>query len=171
MNVRFGLVLLGALLGGQVHGRELPQSSACQAAIKALSDAEDALIAAGAASSAAASDEERQRSISAQLFPLRKRVADICLGGLTKSPSPSQHTWAAPPMPVRPPVALPRLPQPAIPPVTSTAPPRYEAPVTITTCNAAVCLGSDGSTMTRVGPTLVGPRGMCTKQGAVVICP
>lgn len=168
MNGRFSL-LLCIVLTGSLHAEELPKSTPCQAAMKALADAEDALIAAGAASSPSAADEERRRAVAARLFPQRKRVADACLGGLTTSPPPSQHTWAAPVMPVRPPVALPRPPQPVIPPVT--VPPRYEAPVTITTCNAAVCLGSDGSTMTRVGPTRIGPRGACTKQGAVVTCP
>ncbi len=49
--------------------------------------------------------------------------------------------------------------------------PRFEAPVTVSSCNAAVCIASDGSTLTRVGPNLVGPRGLCSVQGGFLRCP
>jgi len=41
----------------------------------------------------------------------------------------------------------------------------------VTHCSAAACFTSDGSTLIRVGPTLVGPRGACTVQGGFVRCP
>lgn len=164
------LVLLsGTLQAGAAPSDELPHSSACQTALRALDDAESALAAAGAASAAAAPpDGERQRAAAARLQPLRQRVADACLGGLTTSPPPSQRTWIAPPPP-RAAAQPPRLPPARLPdPVPL---PRPEAPITINHCNAATCLGSDGSTLTRVGPNLVGPRGVCTVQGVFLRCP
>lgn len=166
---RFGLVLFGAVACWAAAGaEELPRSPACRTALQALDQAEEAIAATAAASSATAPDRDRQRSVAARLQPLRQRVADACLGGLTTSPPPSQHTWAAP-VPARPGAAVPRVAMPATPPVT--VPPRVEAPVTVSNCNAATCLGSDGSTLTRVGPNLVGPRGLCTVQGVFVHCP
>jgi len=49
--------------------------------------------------------------------------------------------------------------------------PRLEPLVTVTQCNASTCVTSDGSTLIRMGPTLVGPRGACTVQGSFVRCP
>ncbi len=158
--------LLLVLPGAQAE--DLPKSPACRTALQALNQAEDALADTAAAASAEAT--ERRRSVAVQLQPLRRRVADACLGGLTTSPPPSQHTLVVPAPPARPATATPRLLTPATPPVVVTAP-RPDVPVTVTTCNAVTCLGSDGSTLTRVGPNLVGPRGACTVQGIFVRCP
>lgn len=171
MNARLApclcaLALVG--LAGAVQAEELPKSNPCQTALKALEEAEDAI--ADSASAASGADPQRQRNVAAKLQPLRQRVADECLGGLTSSPPPSQRTWAAPAMPSRPAVASPRLPQPPVP-TAAIPPPRFEGPVTVTHCNAAVCMTSDGSTLTRVGPTLIGPKGACQSQGGVVHCP
>ncbi len=163
------LSLCGLLLvppGAQAE--DLPKSPACRTALQALTEAEDALADTAAASSAAAT--ERRRAVAVQLQPLRRRVADACLGGLTTSPPPSQHTLVVPAPPARPATAAPRPLTPAMPPVVVTVP-RPDVPVTVTTCNAATCLGSDGSTLTRVGPNLIGPRGACTVQGIFVRCP
>lgn len=160
--------VLCALAGATVRAEELPKSAACRTALGALEQAEDALVAAAAAS-AAASDSAHQRVVAAKLQPLRRRVADACLGGMTTSPPPSQHTWIAPP-PGRPDTVVPRVPMPATPPVTVPSP-RFEMPATVTHCTAAACFTSDGSTLTRVGPSLVGPRGACTVQGGFVRCP
>jgi len=158
-----------ALLCTAVQAEELPRSSACRTALNALEAAEDA-IAASASASATPADHQHQRGVAAKLQPLRQRVADACLGGMTTSPPPSQHTWVAPPPLHASPVA-PRLPTPATPPVI-VPPPRFEMPPMVTHCTAAVCFTNDGSTLTRVGPnTLVGPRGACTVQGSFVRCP
>ncbi|MBV8035108.1 hypothetical protein [Roseateles sp.] len=157
--------LLCALAGGAAQAQELPDSPGCHAALKALNDAEDALM---DSADAAPPDARRQSLIAARLRPLRLRVADACLGGLTTSPPPSQHTWVAPALPARSADVLPRVTMPA--PVTVPMP-RVEAPVTVTHCTSAACFSSDGATLIRVGPTLVGPRGSCTVQGVFVNCP
>lgn len=168
MNALLRLLLCG-LICTAVQAEELPKSSACRTALQALEEAEDALMAASAAASDASTDQLRQRAVAAKLHPLRQRVADVCLGGMTTSPPPSQHTWIAPPPP-RPGAMPPRVPMPVVPPV-NVSPPRLEMPPMVTHCTAAVCFTNDGSTLTRVGPTLVGPRGSCTVQGSFVRCP
>lgn len=164
----WALALAGLSCAAQAE--ELPRSNACQTALKALEDAEDAIAASAKAAGSRGGDQQRQRAVAARLQPMRLRVAEACLGGMTQSPPPSQRTWAAPSMPARPSVAAPRLPQIAVPSVTI-PPPRFEPPVTITHCNGAACVASDGSTLTRVGPNLIGPRGSCQQQGVFVHCP
>lgn len=170
---RLGLALLAcAAWAGVAQAEDLPGSSACRVALEALDRAERAIVAARAASAASAASAaggERQRPAAEQLLPLRQRVADVCLGGLTRSPPPSQHTWVSPP-PVRPETSPLRARTPALP-LPAVTLPRVEVPVTVSNCNAATCLGSDGSTLTRVGPNLVGPRGVCTVQGVFLHCP
>jgi len=166
MNARLALLIL-SLCGTAQAAEELPRSPACRTALAALEQAEEALAAAGAASSAAASDRERQHAVTAKLQPLRQRVADACLGGMTTSPPPSQHTWVMPPTPARP--AL--TPRAAVTPPVIVPTPRLDPPVTVNTCAGATCIASDGSMLQRVGPNLIGPRGVCTKQGIFVVCP
>jgi hypothetical protein len=174
MTARFARLLVFLFAQGAtglLGAEELPRSPACRTALAALDDAEEAIAATAAASSASLSDQQRQHSVAARLQPLRKRVADACLGGLTTSPPPSQHSWVVPTAPARPVLAAPRLPTPPVPSVPSVVLPRPEVPVTVTHCNAATCVASDGSTLTRVGPNLVGPRGSCTVQGSFLRCP
>ena len=166
---RLGVVALGCALVGVARADELPKSPACRTALEALDHAEAVLADVAAASAAALPDADRQRSVAARLQPLRVRVAHACLGGLTTSPSPSQHTWVVP-EPARSVASIPRIQPPAMPPVTVPMP-RFEAPITLSNCSAATCLGSDGSTLTRVGPNVVGPRGVCTVQGIFLRCP
>lgn len=155
--------------GAAPCAEELPRSPACRTALQALERAEDAIADTAAAASAPRADTERQRAVAARLQPLRQRVADACLGGLTTSPPPSQRTWIAPAPPQA--TALPSRPRTPAPLPEPLPLPRVEAPITISNCNAATCLGSDGSTLTRVGPNLVGPRGACTVQGVFLRCP
>lgn len=175
-------VLALALACAPALAVELPQTAACRQALKALGDAEDGFAARWAAESASCAscprptDAERQRQMGVRLLPLRQQVADACLGGVTTSPSPSRSTWPAlapsRPSTVAPTVpAVPRPPQATPAPGTVIPPVRVEGPVSIGHCNAATCVTSDGSTLTRVGPNLVGPRGLCTVQGAFVHCP
>jgi hypothetical protein len=168
MNALPPLLCVCGLLCTVVQAEELPKTSACRAALQALEAAEDA-IAVSAAASGAQGDPQRQRVIAAKLQPVRQRVADACLGGLTTSPPPSRHTWIAPP-PAAPATVVPRVAMPA-PPSVTLPPLRFEMPPMVTHCSAAACFTSDGSTLTRVGPTLVGPRGACTIQGSFVRCP
>jgi len=165
MQAPFAVLLMAASFCGVAHADELPKSPACSTALKALADAEDAL----AAARAAQPDVQRRDAVAARLQPQRKRVADACLGGLTASPPPSQRTWAAPSAPRQ----APALPQArALPkPLGSEPLLRWEAPATVTHCNGATCTASDGSTLTRVGPNLVGPRGACRVEGVFLRCP
>ncbi|RZL35511.1 MAG: hypothetical protein EOP35_13700 [Rubrivivax sp.] len=166
------LLAVGCASSALARAEELPKSPACRTALQALNSAEESIAAAGptAAASSPSTDLQRQRVVTAKLQPLRQRVADACLGGLTQSPPPSQRTWVAPALPARPGTVAPRAPQPTVPPVALPAP-RVEVPVTVNACNAATCLASDGSTLTRVGPTLMGPRGACRQEGVFLRCP
>jgi hypothetical protein len=169
LHVVATVLLAGA--AGLAAAEELPRSPACRTALEALEQAETTLAASAGAASAQRADAERQRQATARLQPLRLRVANACLGGLTTSPPPSQRTWVAPTVPASPaPAVSPRALQPAVPPVTVPAP-RVEPPLMVTHCTAATCVASDGSTLTRVGPGLVGPRGMCTREGVFLRCP
>lgn len=170
MRTSFAVLLMAALFGGVAHADELPKSPACSTALKALADAEDALAAARATESPIAQpDVQRRDAVAARLQPLRQRVVDACLGGLTTSPPPSQRTWVAPSLPRQAP-ASPQV-RTAPKPLGSEPLLRWEAPATVTHCNGATCTASDGSTLTRVGPSLVGPRGACRVEGVFLRCP
>lgn len=161
---------IAAALGGTAWAGELPKSPACSTALKALEETEDALAAARATESPILQpDVQRRDAVAARLQPVRKRVADACLGGLTTSPPPSQRTWAAP-SPTRQAPASPQV-RAAPKPLGSEPLLRLEAPVTVTHCSGAICTASDGSTLTRVGPNLVGPRGACRVEGMFLRCP
>lgn len=67
---------------------------------------------------------------------------------------------ASRPSPV-PATRLPPMSSPPPPPVVTTP-----APVTILVCDTTGCIASDGTRLNKVGPTLVGPRGACTLEGA-----
>lgn len=173
MKAPFAILLIAALFGGMAQADELPKSPACNTALKALEEAEDALAAARASESPISQpDFQRRDAVTARLQPMRKRVADACLGGLTTSPPPSQRTWAAPSLPAQA-RQLPASPQMRAAPKPLGSEPllRWEAPTTVTHCNGATCTASDGSTLTRVGPNLVGPRGACRVEGAFLRCP
>lgn len=170
MNPSLAILLIAATLGGAAGADDLPKSPACSTALQALTDAEDALAAARASESPIAQpDVQRRDAVAARLQPLRKRVAGACLGGLATSPPPSQRSWAAP-LPSR---QGPVLPQVRLAPKPLGSEPllRWEAPATVTHCSGATCTASDGSTLTRVGPTLVGPRGACRVDGVFLRCP
>lgn len=172
------LAVIGLLAGAAcLRAQELPGTSACRSALQSLAQAEEALLsAAPPASSPVTSDDDHRRAVAARLLPWRQRVADACLGGMTSSPPPSQRTWigAAPTATAVSPSPALRLPQAGVPvvvvPVVVVPSPRFEAPVTVQ-CTGMACLASDGSVLTRVGPTLTGPKGPCAVQGSIVRCP
>ena len=50
-------------------------------------------------------------------------------------------------------------------------PVRIEPPLTVTGCDASGCWASDGTRLQQAGPQLLGPRGFCSVQGALLQCP
>jgi hypothetical protein len=141
-----------------------PRTPACRSAVAALEQAEDTL----ASHAASAPQRPRAANVAARLQPLRQRVADACLGGMTTSPPPSQRTWLPPAPTARAQPARPRVATPTPPPLDL---PRPAPPVTITHCTPATCVTSDGATLTRAGAGLIGTKGRCTVQGMFVNCP
>lgn len=136
------------------------RSPACREALQALQLAE----AQGASAPRGQGDDLR-------LQPARERASRACLGGPAGArPTPmTQSPLAVPPVSRPSSVPAPRLPpmaSPPPPPVVTTP-----APVTILACDTTGCIASDGSRLNKVGPTLVGPRGACTLEGAVLRCP
>jgi hypothetical protein len=128
----------------------------CIKAQQAL-DAADA-----AASSASAVSPARSKS-------LRSDVARVCLHSSLDAPRPQRQLQS--PLSV-PPVALPSaIARPATPP--SPNPPAVaQQPLrSVTSCDATGCWANDGTRLQRMGPTLVGPRGVCQQTGAVLNCP
>ncbi|MGZ8259366.1 MAG: hypothetical protein ACXWUL_02305 [Caldimonas sp.] len=141
------------------------QAPECRQALAALQTKEDE------ASAASASDARRlPRAIDVRLAAAQRRAARSCLASRADPPAPSR--LASPPLAV-PPVAGARPPLPAASPVPAVPPQPPGAPplTSITSCDAAGCWASDGARLHRVGPTLWGPRGPCSVQGTVVLCP
>lgn len=99
----------------------------------------------------------------------QRQAALACLGGPPDVPAPPR---AAQPSMAAPPPASTALPAP-LPPSRAEipAPPRPSAPITLGACDATGCWASDGTRLQRVGPNLLGPRGLCTTAGSVVNCP
>lgn len=110
-----------------------------------------------------------------RLDVLRRRAAQACLQRRADPPAPlpPPGRLAQPPLAV-PPVSLPAsAPRPARPRPPAEIPPpiRSAPPVTVMSCDPAGCWTSEGTRLQRVGPELLGPRGFCSRAGAVVQCP
>jgi hypothetical protein len=112
-----------------------------------------------------------RRTALAELKAAQQHAAIACLGGRADSPPPPGR-FAQPPISVAPITGAPPAPPPPSPagPV-PTLPKKVEPPTTVTACDALGCWASDGSRLQRVGPHLLGPRGLCTTQGALLHCP
>ena len=149
--------------------QDLPASPACAEALDGLGKAE-ATFASAAAQGSERPDTWRPRAALARLQPFRDRAASACLGGRPMSPPPSQHL-SRPPIRVAPIVIAPQVKAPVVPAPGVPAPKPPAPPLTLTICDAAGCLASDGSRLTRIGPALIGPRGLCIVQGIYVQCP
>jgi hypothetical protein len=166
--MRHGLLALLASLStvaGASAPRDPPLSAACREALDALQAQEGKAMAARQGASSPSSTE-----LLRQLEPWRRQAARACLGGQGDA-APPTHSVAPPaftvtPSPVRPlpPATVRTLPGTPLPP-----PPA--APATITSCDPNGCWTSDGSRLQRMGPNLVGPRGMCSAQGVLLHCP
>lgn len=138
---------------------------ACREALRALQAVETQPV----PTSEPGSRERMQR-----LQAARERASQACLGGPAGRPAPVMQTPPAVPPVSRPaPAPAPRLPMasPPPPPVVANPPPSSGMPLTVVACDTTGCTASDGTRLTRSGPHLVGPRGACTLQGAVLRCP
>ncbi|MFT3819988.1 MAG: hypothetical protein QM750_20635 [Rubrivivax sp.] len=155
------LVLLPALLlWPGWAAADLAAQPGCRSALQALTAAE-------AASDAAS---------SGRLAAARRQAAGACLGPAAAAAAAA----SAPPLGARSLPAVPALgvtvPRAAAPrpsPLPTVPPPAVapRPPVSITSCDAAGCWASDGSRLQRVGPMLVGPRGVCAQAAGVLSCP
>jgi len=114
------------------------------------------------AAQAAAPDVGRKSA--SELRMARERAALACFGR-----ADSAGFRAPQPAVVVPPTTTVARPAPAVvappPPVT------VERLSVITSCDPGGCWSSDGIRLHRAGPNLQGPRGLCTVQGNVLICP
>jgi hypothetical protein len=101
---------------------------------------------------------------------LQAAAATACLGA--RPDLMGAPPRAAQPAPAATPGARPNAAPPTARPVQSTAPAPTAAPLrSVTSCDALGCWSSDGTRLQRVGPNLLGPRGFCSVQGAVLNCP
>lgn len=108
----------------------------------------------------------------ARLESLRQDAAHACLGGNAAALVPQR--LAQPPVTVpRVRVDPPRMPPvpPAMTPPPALAPRVVAPPVRVIACDATGCWASDGSRLLRAGPSLLGPRGLCSVQGTALHCP
>jgi hypothetical protein len=159
------LVLLLGAVGDALAASAGSWPPACEAALQALGDAEDAARSATIAASAP-SDRPADRLLAA-----RRNAAQVCLGEgdppTTPAGSRSKALSATSAGPSGPPLLAPR--PPASPAMPARAMP--SAPVTVTSCDATGCWASDGARLQKQGPVLVGPRGVCTQTAGVLNCP
>lgn len=141
-----------------------PDSQACRQALDALQAQESAALASARGASAPGAG-------AAALQPWRERAARACLGAGPRTVTPART--AQPPVTVPPVTAGRPLTAPIAPPPPTPSPPatRSDTLLTVVACDATGCWASDGSRLNRAGPNLVGPRGTCTLQGAVLRCP
>lgn len=171
---RIGLGLLsglGVALSSLAQAPDTIQSPACRQALAEVQAQETAALNGRNAKSPASAPAGPS---PAGLLAMRERAARICLGPGTTGPSPSQRTvqqpiTVPPANSPRPTVTVPTAPTP-----TTTAPVvplRSEPLLTVVSCDATACWASDGSRLEKSGPNLIGPRGVCTLQGAVLRCP
>jgi hypothetical protein len=158
-------VPLVLVFAGVANAQEDPlETPACREALDAVRAQE------AAASAAREADAQRRSAALAQLKAARQKAAQTCLRSRADR-APPQGRMAQPPVSV-PPSALP----PPAPRVTATppsaAPPPAAPLLSITSCDQAGCWASDGSRLQRAGPNaLLGPRGICTTSGTVLVCP
>jgi hypothetical protein len=165
MHRRLLTLLLALAAGGAAAQAGDPlRTEACRRAVDAL-DAAQGRPAAAAASTPAAS------APAARLPDLRRAAARACLGGSGGvRPLPRQPGT---PISVAP-VELPRAPLPAALPTPPAMrlPPPPAAPTLVLGCDDAGCWTSDGVLRARAAPGLLfGPRGPCSVQGVVLVCP
>ena len=166
-----GLWLPWLLVLGMVAGRaetvDPMKSPQCLAAIETL-EARLAAMAPLAAPSAPA--DAAQRRAADALHAARQAAAHACLGARADAPTPRRADH--PPAlvaPTRAAAAIPTLPVPAANPL---PPVQIPAPKFVTSCDLTGCWASDGTRLQRAGEgLLLGPKGFCTLQAPVLLCP
>jgi len=152
------------------------ESAECRRALATL-NAEEAAVAGSAHAGGGVSANDR-RLIDARLAPARRQAARACLARRADPATLSIERLvrptpvATPPLTVGPasspaPMAATARAAPLVPPPPSPA----DKPYAITACDAGGCWANDGSRLNRVGPTLWGPRGICSVQGSLLQCP
>lgn len=147
-------------------------SPACRRAVAAL-DGEEA--AAAAVPRASAPRDARGLRVDPQLAASRRDAAAACLA--SRADPPAAALVRPPPVQVAPLVldtAPPRNAHaavPAAPPIGAATGPQPQRPYAITSCDAGGCWANDGTRLDRVGPSLWGPRGVCSVQGTLLQCP
>lgn len=163
----FGIAIAASTAAAQPAGTLM--SSACRAALESLQAHETALLAAPRTDTQPAT--RAQRNPDAQLERLRRAAARACLGDNADGPPPPPSQQFAPPPIVVPSITGARRPPPS--PMAPAAPllKPAEPPTAVLGCDAIGCWANDGSRLMRVGPNLLGQRGLCTVQGAVLHCP
>ena len=101
---------------------------------------------------------------------LRSEAASSCLGSGAVPQRPGRVVQ--PPVAVPPPqIDLPTRAAPLAPPVLPPPAVAIERPATPALCDPGGCWTSDGMHLRHVGPSLMGPNGLCMQQGGVVSCP
>lgn len=111
-----------------------------------------------------------------RLDQVRQQAAINCLG-VTAPPLPMER-FVPPPVVVEPIRLRPEwslAPSTALRPLATQAAPLLPLPPVaipvLTTCDPGGCWDGDGARYNQQGPLLVGPRGICTGQGASLNCP
>ena len=154
------------------------ESDACRRALAEL-NSEEAAVAETSRASGGVSANDR-RLVDARLAPARRQAARACLARHADPASPSSPPLVRPsPVTAAPLGVAPASgPTPISGATTASAraappapPPPADTPYGITSCDAGGCWANDGSRLNRIGPTLWGPRGVCTVQGSLVQCP
>lgn len=168
--VRFILTLvLASIAGCGVYSHDLAAGNAAQTVTPQESDplaSAECQLARRELEVVLSAVKENRNEKTPKLDLARKRMALACLG---QAKSPARRTRTSPPVIVVPPTlpAAPPLPVIAAPQPPVTIP----RPSVITSCDAGGCWDSEGVRLNRSGPNLIGPRGPCTAQGDLFICP
>lgn len=169
-------------------GVDAAAARACEAALQALSAAEDETLArrarSGARDEAGAGADAGARleapAAPAAVLQRRRAAALACLRTEGAVPPRDARVQPVPPVVAAPSLAsvptaagaAPGRPVPLGAPARAEPLPRPAPPVTVTACDPTGCWASDGTRLQRTGPQqLLGPRGPCTAQGPFLSCP
>jgi hypothetical protein len=154
------IFLASATLAQQTDPLKTPACKQAQADLQAQTTAMAAAAKGRAAADAGA---------PARLKTLQQNAARVCLGSRLDAPAPARHTSR---VPIK--VAPVTGPTPGrkAPAAVASPPAVQNRPLTaVTSCDNVGCWASDGTRLQKVGPNLLGPRGVCTVQGAILNCP
>jgi len=171
---RAAFVLALALIGGPgaTQAVDTLHSDACLRALEALQAREAVEVAARRAQ--AASEAPFQRAAIDGLEALRNAAALACLGSRVDTRPPVLRLRAEPPVTVAPIAGLARVGPASAPsgaPITGMSPLPSPRPTLVTSCDPTGCWTNTGQRLSRAGPNLVGPNGICTLQGVILHCP